>query len=73
MTFKRPDWLDPEPQGRYDAYSPGAQDAWEDIPWGERRGRSLWDAHVDALAGNTHCLRLMRQFYLACVTKRLKT
>lgn len=68
-----PEWLGKTPYSRFSDYGDEADDAWhDDIPWQARRGASLYDTHVAALAGSPHALELMRQFYVNLVTRRLK-
>jgi hypothetical protein len=71
--FKPPPWLGDTPHGDFFEYGAEADQAWfTDIPWEQRRGQSLHDAHVAALQGSPHNLELMRQFYANLVTRRLK-
>lgn len=68
-----PEWLEKTPHPAFIDYGHEADKAWfDDIPWQARRGESLYDTHVAALAGSPHALELMRQFYVNLVTRRLK-
>lgn len=68
--FVPPAWLGKTPFGSFSEYGDGSLHAWQVIV---KPDRALCTAHEQALQGDPEALDLMRRFYLALTTKRLKS
>lgn len=74
-AFVRPEWLGLTLHNSYKAYGDDWQGtAWFSIPASDHptHSHSLYATHSLALQGNAECLHIMKRYYLALVTKRIK-
>lgn len=68
--FIRPDWLGLEPFSSFAEYGDYRGRTWLNLD--SKPNQSLYDTHMDALKGDPRALEIIRLYYLALTTARLK-